>query len=230
LEAPYKALWIYLLCECDHAGVWTVELDVAQLRMGMKLDTEKALEKMGGAVVPIDGGAKWFLPDFVAFQYGTLNPANRVHESVLAILSKYGIDPNDLSKNKPLTSPLQGAKDKDRDMDIQERKERAKVHEAELWPSFTDFWQAYGKSRGKPVALQLWAKIHQADREAIMAALPAYTAANEKQYRLDPERYLRRRAWEDEVIPRNATTNGKPSNEQLSNDLDRVIAQRYGIA
>ena len=136
LEAPYKALWIYLLCECDHAGVWTVELDVAHLRMGMKLDTEKALEKMGGAVIPIDGGAKWFLPDFVAFQYGKLNPANRVHESVLAILSKYGIDPNDLSQNKPLTSPLQGAKDKDKDKDkdTQGEKERAKVEM--LWPQF----------------------------------------------------------------------------------------------
>lgn len=127
LEAPYKALWVYLLCECDHAGVWTVELDVAQLRMGMKLDPEKALVKMGGAAIAIDGGSKWFLPDFVAFQYGTLNPANRVHESVLAILSKYGIDHEDLSKNKPLISPLQGAKDKDKDKDkdTSEKRERA---------------------------------------------------------------------------------------------------------
>lgn len=125
LEAPYKALWIYLLCECDHAGVWTVELDVAQLRMGMKLDPEKALEKMGGAVIPIDGGAKWFLPDFVLFQYGVLNPANRVHESVLAILDKYGIDLDENSENKGLGSPLQGAKDKDKDKEYSGKKERA---------------------------------------------------------------------------------------------------------
>lgn len=135
LEAPYKALWVYLLCECDHAGVWTVELDVAQLRMGMKLDAEKALEKMGGAAIAIDGGSKWFLPDFVAFQYGTLNPANRVHESVLAILSKYGIDIDDMAKNKPLTSPLQGAKDKDKDKDTSEKKERANEVEI-VWPSW----------------------------------------------------------------------------------------------
>lgn len=142
LEAPYKALWVYLLCECDHAGVWTVELDVAQLRMGMKLDAEKALEKMGGAAIAIDGGSKWFLPDFVAFQYGTLNPANRVHESVLAILSKYGIDIDDMAKNKPLASPLQGAKDKDKDKDTSEKKERAS--EVEIIPEgFTvEHWRA----------------------------------------------------------------------------------------
>ena len=111
LEAPYKALWIYLLCECDHAGIWIVELDVAELRMGMPIDQEKVIEKMGGAVVPIDGGRRWFLPEFIAFQYGTLNPANRVHESVLTQLSKYGID----LEKKGLPSPLQGAKDKVKD-------------------------------------------------------------------------------------------------------------------
>ena len=129
LEAPYKALWLYLLCECDHAGLWVVELDVAQMRMGMKLDTSKAIEKMQGAVVEIDGGARWYLPDFVDFQYGTLNPANRVHASVLERLQRCGIDPNDTSQNKGLVRPLQGAKDKEKDKDIQERKERAKTIE-----------------------------------------------------------------------------------------------------
>jgi hypothetical protein len=130
LEAPYKALWIYLLCECDHAGVWVVELDVAQIRMGLKLDPEKVIEKMGGAVVSVDGGSKWYLPDFVAFQYGTLNPENRVHASVLSRLEALGIDP----EKKPLASPLQGAKDKDKDKDTQEKKERAS--EVLTWPSW----------------------------------------------------------------------------------------------
>ena len=100
-------------------------------------------------------------------------------------------------------------------------------HEANLWPSFSDFWEAYGKSRGKPLAMQAWAKVSQADREAIMAALPAYTAANEKQYRLDPVRYLKYRAWEDEVIPRNTPINGKPTEEQRFAEYGRILAERY---
>jgi hypothetical protein len=126
LDAPYKALWIYLLCECDHAGVWVVELDVAQLRTDLKLDPDKVFEKMGGAVVPVGDGSKWYLPDFVAFQYGTLNRANRVHASVLDRLEALGIDPNEKSEKKGLASPLQGAKDKEKDKDTQERKERAR--------------------------------------------------------------------------------------------------------
>lgn len=124
LEAPYKALWIYLLCECDHAGVWDVELDVAQIRMGMTIDPEKAVEKLGGAVVVIDGGAKWWLPEFVQFQYGTLNPANRVHASVISVLSKHGIDPNAERENKGLVRPLTRAKDKAKEKDKDKDKEQ----------------------------------------------------------------------------------------------------------
>ena len=131
LEAPYKALWIYLLCECDHAGVWVVELDVAQIRMGLKLDPEKVIEKMGGAVVPVDGGSKWYLPDFVAFQYGELNPANRVHESVIKRLTALGIDPANPSENKPLASPFEGAKDKDKDKDMDNSNENIQELEVE---------------------------------------------------------------------------------------------------
>ena len=136
LEAPYKALWIYLLCECDHAGIWVVELDVAQMRMGLKLDPERVIEKMGGAVLPIGDGSKWYLPDFVEFQYGTLNPANRVHASVLERLSKCGIDPNDRPENKGLASPLQGAKDKDKDKDTIREVVRANEKPELVWPAF----------------------------------------------------------------------------------------------
>jgi len=151
LEAPYKALWIYLLCECDHAGIWVVELDVAQIRMGLKLDPDKVIEKMCGAVVPVDGGSKWYLPDFVAFQYGTLNPENRVHASVLLRLSALGIDPEQRVENKPLTSPLQGAKDKDKDKDkdTQEGKERARELEWPSWagPQTRAKWEEYKEYR-----------------------------------------------------------------------------------
>lgn len=134
MDAPYKALFIYLLCECDHAGVWDVEVDVAATRLGVKLVAEKALAGMGGAVIAIDGGRKWWIPEFVSFQYGTLNPANKVHASVIAILSKYGVDPFDAEKEgayKGLGSPLEGAKDKDKDKDTQEGKERADARNPE---------------------------------------------------------------------------------------------------
>lgn len=115
MKAPYKALFIYLLCECDHAGVWDEEIDVAAMRLGMDIDKETALAELGSSVKAI--GSKWYLTDFVAYQYGELNPANRVHASVISRLQSLGICQTDDQKNKPLASPLEGAKDKDKDKD-----------------------------------------------------------------------------------------------------------------
>ena len=220
LEAPYKALWIYLLCECDHAGVWTVELDVAHLRMGMKLDPDKAIEKMGGAVVPIDGGAKWFLPDFVAFQYGTLNPANRVHESVLAILSKYGIDPNDLSQNKPLTSPLQGAKDKDKDKDIEEKERAKQVEELPFAsPDFTAAWDGF-------VAMREGKKKPMTDR-ARKLILNDLTKMGESSAILSLNASTRA-GWTDVYAPKiNSNGPATQTEEQRREERNRIIAERY---
>lgn len=223
LEAPYKALWIYLLCECDHAGVWVVELDVAQMRMGMRLDPAKAIEKMGGAVIPIDGGSKWYLPDFVPFQYGTLNPANRVHSSALEILKRHGIDP----ENKPLISPLQGGKDKDKDKDLDIQKEKERAYEAEIEPTFSQWFDLYDKRKAKGECEVKWRTIPQATREAIMAHTRRLVLTTPKEFRKDPIRYLSKQGWEDEIIQR--STNGKhQTDDEYRNEVIRATQERFG--
>ena len=228
LEAPYKALWIYLLCECDHAGIWVVELDVAQIRLGMKLDPDKVLDKMQGAVVSIDDGTKWYLPDFVAFQYGTLNPLNRVHASGLSRLQALGIDPTDKRENKGLTSPLQGAKDKDKDKDTQGRKERASAG-----PEFTQWWTIYAKGSRKLSEAE-WQKLSSQDREACLKQTPAFIASKpDKVFRKDGERYLKNRTWEDPIVgPSTTQSNGKPREltyTEARAELDAIRAAN-GIA
>ena len=113
MKSPYKLLWLYILDECDHAGIWQVDLDVAQIKIGEKLNIDTAIHFFKDKIYVFDNGNKWFISDFIDFQYGILNPTNRAHNSVITILNKYNID-----INKPLTSPLQGAKDKDMDKDI----------------------------------------------------------------------------------------------------------------
>lgn len=117
LEAPYKLLWFYILDECNHAGIWEVDFEVAEIRLGEKLSIVYAIEKFGDRVKKISE-TKWFIPDFISFQYGELNPKNRMHLSVINILSKYGF--------KDLISPLQGVKDKDKDKDMEQDKDKDK--------------------------------------------------------------------------------------------------------
>jgi len=120
LKGTYKLFWLYLLDDCDHAGIWQVDVDVAQIRIGDEIDLYQALKLFGDKVTVFNNGEKWFIPDFIEFQYGDLNPQNRAHNSVLTLLNKYNL----LPKNKPLTSPLQGAKDKDMDKDMDKDKDK----------------------------------------------------------------------------------------------------------
>lgn len=124
LQTPYKILWLYILDECDHAGVWQVDFDVARIKTGEHtINEHDALIAFGDRVIV--NNDKWFINDFVEFQYGELNPGNRVHKSVIDIIEKF--------KNKPLTSPLKGAKDKDKDKDKDKNKDNI--------PAWDDFFE-----------------------------------------------------------------------------------------
>jgi len=113
LSLEYKLLWFYILDDCDHAGIWQVDLEIASLRIGYDFNIKDCLSTFGSKVIEFHNREKWFIKDFIDFQYGELNPKNRAHNSVISLLKKYKL----LEKNKELLSPLQGAKDKDKDKD-----------------------------------------------------------------------------------------------------------------
>ena len=132
LPGPYKLLWDYLYHDCDHAGIWIVDFEIAQIYIGsdMKISKSEALKFFNleePKIVEIDGGSKWFIPSFIEFQYGELNETNRAHNSVISILKKYNL----FEKYKDLISPLKGARDMDKEMDMvmEEEQEEEKKEE-----------------------------------------------------------------------------------------------------
>lgn len=121
LDAAYKLLWFYVCDDCNHAGIWQPEFDIAKIRIGEDVQEEKAKELFKGHII-IFNETKWFIPDFIEFQYGKLSPQNRAHNAVIHILSKYNL----LNKDMMLISPLQGAKDKDKELDMELVKDKEK--------------------------------------------------------------------------------------------------------
>lgn len=107
LPPASKFLWTYLCDKCDHAGIWKVNIALAKFHLGSEIDFSP--KQFGDRVVVVNN-EKWFLVKFIQFQYGDLNPSNKAHASVLAILKKEGL-------SKPLVRGLVGAKDKDTDKD-----------------------------------------------------------------------------------------------------------------
>jgi len=187
LQGAYKLLWLYILDECDHAGIWHIEMDIAELRIGNKLNIDEARKQFKGHIVEFNN--KWFIPDFIEFQYGTLNPENRAHNSVIERLRKYNL----YSKNKLLKSPLQGVKDKDKEKDKDMVKEKDKE-------GFDEFWGLYPRKINKKDSEQKWIKLKDEERIKIIETLPAWLKQfSDPQFIPHPTTYINQRRWEDEI-------------------------------
>lgn len=112
LSSRYKLFFDYLCDVCDHAGVWEVDKEAAELYVGEQLDLQEALEKYGHRVRVIDGGNRWWLTGFVRFQYGDhtgqMSMKNKMYEPVCKTLEKYGVSIGD-------ACPIDGSKVKVKD-------------------------------------------------------------------------------------------------------------------
>lgn len=150
MEAPYKLLWLYILDECNHAGIWEVDFDIAEIKIGEKLDKKTALKFLDGKIIVFDEEEKWFIPDFIDIQYVELNYLNRVHKSVIDILNKYKLIDKEF---KPLARTLQGRKDKDMVKDKDKDKEKGDVifpFDSDLFKHSWGYWINYRAEIKKP--------------------------------------------------------------------------------
>lgn len=114
LSPQHKLLWFYILDDCNHAGIWDVDLEVASIRVGFDLTHDNLPSSFGEKVISFDNGDKWFIPEFIDFQYGELNPNSNVHKSVIALLEKYNLE-GYLKGSQGVQSTLNN-KDKDKDI------------------------------------------------------------------------------------------------------------------
>ena len=135
LKPEHKLFWVYLMGKCDHAGLWDVDIDLASFQLGVELNQEELLFIFQDKVKQVPDENKWFIPSFVFFQYGTLNPSNKVHFSVVQILKRYKIQ----APCEEHIRGLQAPKDKDKD------KEEDKAKKKE----FEKLWKKYPRKKGK---------------------------------------------------------------------------------
>lgn len=153
LPGPYKLLWDYLYLDCDHAGVWHKDFDVAQVYLGkdMIVDEAKALElfnKDQERVIVNKDGDKWLILGFAEFQYGELNPANRVHRAAILALEKFGLRPK--SNLGATIAPV----DKDKDKDKEKQLEKNPFFSRDQ--AFEQLWSRYPVKDGRKEAERLF--------------------------------------------------------------------------
>lgn len=70
--------------------------------------------------------------------------------------------------------------------------------------SFDQFWDLYDKKVGKDESQRQWERLSESDKEAVLLYIPLYKKSQpEKRFRKDPERFLKKRAWTNEIIQDN---------------------------
>tara|TARA_R100000541_G_scaffold9480_1_gene17170 strand:- start:2525 stop:3190 length:666 start_codon:yes stop_codon:yes gene_type:complete len=155
LPAKYKLLWLYILDDCNHAGVWETDFEVASIRIGSKISEKDAAKVFASHIKIFDKGNKWFVPKFIDFQYGTLNENSRPHQAVIKLLDKYdvynieGISPVDVAgiegeiTEKPVLKRFKKPSTEEIELYCKERKNNVDVFK------FFNFYESNGWKVGK---------------------------------------------------------------------------------
>jgi hypothetical protein len=117
LDMPneYKLFWFYMLAQCDHAGLFKVNVRSFSGLLGVSVTPSKVIEyfNTGKDRVRIVNQSLWLIEDFFAFQYGqTFNPNNKMHDSIEMLYLKANIKITSIRGLKDLKDRV---KDKDKD-------------------------------------------------------------------------------------------------------------------
>jgi hypothetical protein len=117
-----------------------------------------------------------------------------------------------------------------------ETEKKEEIPEAEILEDFPfdDFWELYDKKIDKPDCLKEWQKLKDRQKEEIMLHhLPRYVSVTEKRFRKDPIRYLKKNAWENEIIEPVLTSSNNKKNgaKQFSKSkLEDAIRESFSVS
>lgn len=112
LKGSLKSLYSFIICDCDGAGIWHLDLQAASLYTGFEI-TKQEFENhfiVTGKAINI-GQNRFFFPDFIEHQYPKgLQAGNPAQKNFIATLKKFNlIDENLIVKKgakEGLLSPI----------------------------------------------------------------------------------------------------------------------------
>jgi hypothetical protein len=149
LPPQAKLLWLWLLDNCDCAGIIEPDKDLAGFMIGATEDLDSSFEAIADRIQWV--GEKLVIPKFIRFQYGDkLNAKNSAHIGVIRRIETLGIAlPVEIEQqspfkapSKPLASPhkspYQGAQDKDKDKDKDKDLMKASTKKSKEKPSIDE--------------------------------------------------------------------------------------------
>ena len=137
LNNNFKLIWLYLLDDCDNAGIWNKSIKRLNFHCNTSISQEELLEVFKKRLQPITED-KWFIPKFMEFQYGVnwLDSGNKAVTSAKKKLEELKVIENNTLSNSvydtlsiPYEYPIDTGKDKDKVKDKDNIKDNIKDKE-----------------------------------------------------------------------------------------------------
>ena len=86
-----KVFWIYILDNCDNAGIWDQDDDLFKIFSGITIKVDAHIEELGDRVEILESG-KVLIPKFVQFQQGgDLKESKPFHRGIFKILERHNL-------------------------------------------------------------------------------------------------------------------------------------------
>lgn len=131
---------------------------------------------------------------------------------------------NDFALAKPLAKVKQTVEEEDEEEKEEEVEEvnvvKGGVGDFSVAETFEKFWKIYDKNVGRVSCEHLWIALTDDERYIAIDHAIKYIASNpDKKFRANPENYLEKKMWNDEIIESKPLKNGNsknPTPEQLS--------------
>ena len=166
LPAKYKLFWIYLLDECDAAGLWKPNIRLATFQIGEPFE-EAELKRVFCDRITITESGYWFITKFINFQYGELSESSKPHLSIIKILHSHKIK----GYPKGIHTLQEKEKEKDKEKDSGEKEVKEKEGESKSRTKTKTAYRAEDESLPHggefPAAWAEWCKHRRESRKPI---------------------------------------------------------------
>ena len=183
LSAGAKLAFLYIIDNCDNAGVWTADKELADFSIGMEIPWMKVLEAFGERVSVLPSG-DWLIVRFVEFQFGKLSKDCKPHLQVMRLIEKHRV-----SKGYPKGFGTLEDKEEDKEKDKKgdargkpESRSEVDAYAAEIGmskadvDSWFDHFEANGWKVGGKAAMKDWqAALRNGQRRA-----PSFSTTKQK--------------------------------------------------
>jgi hypothetical protein len=105
LSNNFKLIWLYLLDDCDNAGLWGKSIKRLNFHCNTNVTEQELLKVLGKRIIPITESL-WLIPKFLEFQYGSnwMTSKNKAVESAREKLSIKGIDVDSIPSRYSITT------------------------------------------------------------------------------------------------------------------------------